>query len=200
MSRNTTRSQPSWSDPARGIARLPDPRVWGTLIGASGGTVFVFANTDALDEPWSVIAAGACAIALLAYVWFVFLVQRRFGPVVPVRPAAGLVYLGSVLAMLAGIRIGSVLLEAADRTSLRPAVIVVAVGLHFLPFAAAFHTRLFVQLGSAIVPIGGLGLALGWVWREEAAAWAAVIAGLVMITMIAAAAAFARVSRGDQTS
>ncbi|MBM9459103.1 hypothetical protein JK386_04255 [Nocardioides sp. zg-536] len=177
------------ADPTRGLARVPDPRVWGTLVGAAGGTVFVLANRGDLPGPLPGIAVAAWALTVAAYVWFVLVVPRPFGPVPQVRRSAGLVYLTGVVGMLVLIRVGSLLLEDADRTELRPALIVVAVGLHFLPFASAFHTPLFTVLGLLMPAIGGVGLVLGWAWDGDAGAWAAVIAGLTMLTLIASDAA-----------
>ena len=76
--------------------------------------------------------------------------------------------------------------DAADRPGLRPAVIVVAVGLHFLPFAAAFHTPMFTRLGTLMALIGAIGVGLGWLLDPRWAAAAAVLTGVVMLVVIAA--------------
>ena len=87
--------------------------------------------------------------------------------------------------------------EAADRPGLRPAVIVVAVGLHFLPFAAAFHTPMFTRLGTLMALIGAIGVGLGWLLDPRWAAAAAVLTGVVMLVVIATdAAARVRPARG----
>ena len=173
----------------RGINRLGDPRVWGTTVGAAGATVFVLANRDELPDPWPTVAVIVYAAALIAYAWFVFVTPRTFDEVRPVAPRAGLVYLGSVVGMLVLIRLGTVLLDRGGATELRPALIVVAVGLHFLPFASAFNTPMFKVLGSVMVVLGAAGLAMGWIGDDQAADAAAVTSGVVMLAVIAMDAA-----------
>jgi hypothetical protein len=174
---------------ARGIQRVWDPRVWGTMVGAVGATVFVLSNRTDLVRPWPAIALLAWAGGLAAYAWFVFAASRHFPAVQPVGRRAGLVYLGSVVAMLALIRVGTIVLESQQRSALRPAVIVVAVGLHFLPFARAFRTPMFTILGLLMAGLGTLGLILGWFWYQTAAPATAVLAGLVMLAVLAVDAA-----------
>jgi hypothetical protein len=159
--------------------------VWGTVVGATGASVFVLANRGALAAPWPTVAAITWAGALLAYGWFVFGRARVFGEVDPVAPRAGVTYLVSVVGMLVLIRLGSGLLDDAGRVGLRPALIVVAVGLHFLPFAKAFHSPVFGVLGSLMAVLGAAGLGLGLVWDERAASVSAVVTGILMLVVIA---------------
>jgi hypothetical protein len=98
--------------------------------------------------------------------------------------AAAATYLRSVVAMLLLIGVGTSLLDTVNRGGLRPALIAVAVGLHFLPFAKAFHTPMFVVLGSLMTALGSTGLVLGWVWDERAAAASAVVTGMAMLLVI----------------
>ena len=100
------------------------------------------------------------------------------------RPSR-LTYLASVLGMLVLIRLGTAYLESVDRPALQPALIVVAVGLHFLPFAAAFHTPMFTRLGTLMALIGSTGLLLGWLADPRWAPAAAVFTGIVMLVVIA---------------
>ncbi len=165
---------------ARGAQRIGDPRVWGTTIGAAGATVFVMANRAGLPGTWPTVAVIAWAVALIAYLWLVFGVQRVFPAAQAVPARAGLVYLGSVVGMLVLIRAGSAVLDGSGRGDLRPALIVVAVGAHFLLFATAFHTPMFMLLGAVMAGIGIAGLASGWVW-DGYVAGAAVTAGVVML-------------------
>lgn len=174
---------------ARGVERWWDPRVWGTTIGAVGASVFVLVNRGELPGPWPTVALLAWALALAAYIWFVLVAPRDFGPMAPVGARSGLVYLASVVGMLLLIRVGTGLLDARGDSDLRPAVIVVAVGLHFLPFAAAFHTPMFIRLGALMTSMGALGLALGSLADPRWAAAAAVLTGVVMLAVIAADAA-----------
>lgn len=183
---------------ARGVQRIWDPRVWGTTIGAAGATVFVMTSRGVLADPWPVVAVVVWAVAMLAYITFVFATRRTFAEIRMVGAKGGFVYLGSVAGMLLLIRLGTMVLDNANETELRPALIVMAVGLHFLPFAAAFHTPMFTVLGAIMAVLGCAGLALGWVWDEQAAAAIAVISGVVMLTVIASDAA--RAARQPQHS
>ena len=58
------------------------------------------------------------------------------------------------------------------------------VGLHFVPFAWAFHDRMFLYLGVAVAAVGATGLLTGALGVPHAADALAVVAGLVMITII----------------
>jgi hypothetical protein len=190
--------QPHASAPApvRGVHRVWDPRVWGTIIGAAGATAFVLANRGALTSPWPTVATLTWVVVFLAYVWFVFGAPRVFGEMAPLGWRAGITYLGSVVGMLVLIRLGTLLLDDASSVGLRPALIVVAVGLHFLPFAKAFHTPMFVTLGSLMTVLGATGLVLGRLWDERAAAASAVVTGIVMLVVIAGDAGWTNRRRG----
>ncbi|MFD7073397.1 hypothetical protein ACFV9G_04230 [Nocardioides sp. NPDC059952] len=170
---------------SRGGARMHDPRVWGTTIGAVGATVFVFANRGLLDGGWPTAALAAWVLALIAYVWAVFVVPRRFTPPEQVGPLAGLVYLAGIAFMLLGIFLGRKLLEAQGLEGAEGAVIAFFVGAHFLPYARAFHAPLFITIGTTLMTIGAVGLLLAAVWTVTAGAAAAVIAGLAMLGIIA---------------
>lgn len=158
--------------------------MWGSIVGAVGATVFVWANRGALSAPWSGLAVAAWAVGLAAYVVTVFVLPRRFPAPPPVRRSAGLVYLASVGGMLVLINLGRLVLERSAHEDLQPALIVLAVGAHFLPFAAAFHTPMFRRLGAVMVALGVLGLLLGLWWTSTAAPSVAVVAGLVMLALI----------------
>lgn len=159
--------------------------MWGTVLGAVGATVFVLANRGALAPPWPIAVLLTWSGAFLSYVWFVFGRLRVFGATAPVRSRAGAIYLSSVIGMVVLIWLGAVLLDDADRLGLRPALIVVAVGLHFLPFAKVFRAPVFSVLGSLMTVIGAAGLVLGWVGDERAASASAVLTGIVMLLVIA---------------
>lgn len=173
----------------RGAERLWHPGVWGTIVGAAGATVFVMANRGSLSAPWPSVALLAWMVALLAYVFCVFIRQRTLPEIDDVGRRAGVVYLASVVGMLVLIRVGSALLPDSRVAELRPALTVIAVGLHFLPFAKAFHTPMFTVLGSLMTVLGASGLGLGWWWDEGAAAASAVVTGVVMLVVIAVDAA-----------
>jgi hypothetical protein len=133
---------------ARGIQRVWDPRVWGTMVGAIGATVFVLSNRTDLVRPWPAIALLGWAGGLAAYAWFVFVASRHFPAVQPVGRRAGLVYLGSVVAMLALIRVGTIALaipaaqpttsgsHSRGRRAALPAVCT------SVPYADVYHPRI----------------------------------------------------------
>ena len=93
-------------------------------------------------------------------------------------------YLASVVGMIAVIQAGRVVLEARDLADVTPAVIVLAVGLHLLPFARAFRTPMFTRLGVVMTVLGGTGLLLGLAWTATATAVVAVVTGLVMLAVM----------------
>lgn len=151
--------------------------------------MFVCSNRGALPAPIPAVSALAWAVAVLLYLTFVFVTPRTFGPMQPVGAKAGFVYLGSVAGMLALIQLGTLVLINVGKAELAPSLTVIAVGLHFLPFAAAFHTPVFIPLGTTMAALGTAGLILGWSWDVRSGAGAAVVAGLVMLMLIALDAA-----------
>lgn len=168
----------------RGIGEPHNPLVLGTVIGAVGSTVFVFANRGALPDPWPLVCLGVWAAAMLFYAWAVFLRPRDLTVGTPAR-RAGLIYFASCAAMVLLIAGGSRVLAAVELTALRPALIAMSVGLHFVPFARAFSAPFFQTLGAALATIGILGLVLGAVVAPVWASAAAVLAGLSMLTLMA---------------
>ncbi|KAA1418182.1 hypothetical protein FE697_020310 [Mumia zhuanghuii] len=169
----------------RGLRRPGDPRVWGTIVGAIGASVFVHANRVELAHTASLVAVVLWAAALATYVWAVFLVERRFPDPQQVSRSAGWVYLASVAGMLVVVQVGRAALDAGDAVDVLPGVIVLAVGLHFLPFARAFQTPLFTRLGLTMSVLGAVAVALGLLWTPTATAAIAVLTGLVMLLAIA---------------
>ncbi|NLJ53494.1 MAG: hypothetical protein GX344_05090 [Intrasporangiaceae bacterium] len=99
-------------------------------------------------------------------------------------PRALLVYAASVVGMIALIRLGRWFLGEQGRPELASAVIVISVGLHLLPFAAAFRAPVFRTLGWVMTALGVLGLMIGWLTTGTAAAAVAVITGVVMLVVI----------------
>jgi hypothetical protein len=166
--------------------RFADPRRTGALIGLAGAAVFVFSYTPAGPLPllvrWGVVAVIAAAL------WFLFVRPRSLGPFVPPSRVGIAVYLACVAGELALIAVGTRLLESAGAGELRPALIALVVGLHFLPFSWAFHERMFALLGGLLVLLGALGLLTG------AAEALAVASGAVMALLLLAYSlgAFAR--------
>ncbi|GAB3266748.1 hypothetical protein GCM10027456_51230 [Kineosporia babensis] len=166
------------------------PQVLGGLIGAAGATAFVHVNRGDLPGSWPLAAIVAWAVVLVVFVWASLLRSRHLPVLPPPGPTAGRVYGFSVLGMLVGMAGGNALLNAVGAAELQPAWVVTAVGLHFVPFAAAFQAPVFGRLGWWMTAVGVLGLGFGLIFGETAVAAAAVGAGLLMlIVMIVDAAA-----------
>ncbi|MGN9813445.1 hypothetical protein ACTMSW_29355 [Micromonospora sp. BQ11] len=165
---------------------LVDPRRWGSLIGLAGGMVFI-ASYSAAPGRWVSAVAWAIGVTLLLVALYAHYVRPvPLGPLVRPRPLALTVYVVAVVGEIGLISVGSRALVAADQSTLRPALIAAVVGLHFVPFAWAFRERMFLFLGGAVAGIGLAGLVVGSLVGPPAADAAAVIAGLVMLAMIAA--------------
>jgi hypothetical protein len=178
-----------------GPPRFADPRRLGAVVGLTGAVVFAFSYSPA--EPVALVARVLVAATVAAALWFLFVRPRPLGPFAPPRPARLAVYGACVVAEFALIAVGSRALESAGRGELRPALIALVVGLHFLPFAWAFSERMFALLGGALVVLGGLGLLLG---SGAAAVLAAVASGVAMALLLLAYAlgAFAPRSRAPR--
>ena len=160
------------------------PRISGSIIGAIGGSAFVWANHSALPGPWATVSVWAWAGSLVFYLWSVFVTPRR-EPGLP-RPArfALWIYLASVAGMVAAMALGAWVLRSVGLAELQVAWVVMAVGLHFLPFAKTFAAPVFGRLGWLFAVFGALGLVLGWLVAPVAASSAAVLAGLAMVVAI----------------
>lgn len=163
-----------------------DPRRLGSSIAVVGGVVFVAANAPVLGAPvrWLLLLA---AVALAAWlVWRLFLRPRSLGtPQAPHR-FAGLIYLISVVAMLALIAAGGAWLRASGHEAAQPSLIALVVGLHFVPFAMAFREPMLIQLGTAVAAMGAVGLVLGILLGDPWGAGAAFAAGFVQLGVVAA--------------
>ena len=165
---------------------LVDPRRWGSLVGLVGGLVFIASYSSVLGSAVSAAAWAVGLVLVLAalsahYVWPVAL-----GPMARPSRFALATYLACVAGELALISLGSRALTAAGDGELRPALIAAVVGLHFIPFAWAFHERMFLWLGSLVCVLGASGLLAGAMGVAQAAEAAAVLAGLVMMIVITA--------------
>ena len=164
---------------------LVDPRRWGALIGVAGGLVFVLAYAPALGTVAYVVAAVlAVGLAVLVLVGL-YLRPASLGPLREPSRTALAVYGGCVVGELLLIALGSRLLTSFGQDGLRPALIATVVGLHFLPFAWAFGERVFVPLGSALVVLGVLGMISGAVVGTTSASFAAVLAGVTILAILA---------------
>ncbi len=163
---------------------LVDPRRWGSLIGLIGGLVFIGSYSSVFGVAVSTAAWTAGVVLVLAalsahYVWPVAL-----GPMARPSRFALATYLACVAGELALINLGSRTLTVAGDRELRPALIAAVVGLHFIPFAWAFHERMFFWLGGLVCGLGATGLLAGALGVAHAAEALAVLSGLVMLIVI----------------
>jgi hypothetical protein len=164
---------------------LVDPRRWGSLIGLAGGLVFIGASSGVLGPVVSTTARAAGVALVVAALFAHYVRPVSLGPLVRPGPLALAVYCCCVAGELALFAVGSRLLAAAGRGELRPALIATVVGLHFLPFACAFRERMFLYVGGAVAVIGAAGLLVGGLGVDHAADALTVVAGLVMLTVLA---------------
>lgn len=154
-------------------------------MGLAGGMVFVGSYSAVLGPVASTTAWAAGAAGVLVALFAHYVRPVPLGPLARLRPLAVVTYLLCVAGELALIAAGTRLLTAVDQEALRPALIAVVVGLHFVPFAWAFQERMFYYLGWAVAALGGAGLLAGALGVSRAADAGAVAAGLVMIAIIA---------------
>jgi hypothetical protein len=154
------------------------------VIGLVGGMTFIGSYSPVLGLVISTMAwvAGLALVSVALFAHYVRPVP--LGPLPRPRPLALTTYLGCVLGELTLIALGSRALTAAGHNDLRPALIAAVVGLHFIPFAWAFHERMFFYLGVALALIGAAGLLAGALGVLHAAEALAVVAGLVMLATI----------------
>ncbi|MFP7833628.1 hypothetical protein [Marisediminicola sp. LYQ134] len=154
-----------------------DPRRIGALVGLVGACVFVFSYTAGFTDALSAAARIVVVVASVATLWFLFGSPRDLGRFVPARRWQIGVYLLAVVIEFVLIAVGSRWLGSIGAADLRPALIALAVGLHFIPFAWAFAERMFFVLGATLVALGAVGLLVG---TATGALVAAVTSGVVM--------------------
>ncbi len=170
--------------PERGMAHVLHPQVLGAIIGGAGASAFVHVNRGVLPGSWATVAAAVWLAALGVWAWSVLVRPRRLRDAGPPHRLAGVVYTGAIVGMLAMFVGGHAVLDALGHTELQPAVVVLAVGLHFVPFASVFHAPVFAGLGWTLVALGLLGLVLGLIGGAVPVAAAAVVTGVVMFAFM----------------
>ncbi len=170
---------------ARGIAHPMHPAVLGAVVGMVGGSLFMLLSRPELPSPWPTVTLVAWLVLLAAAAWAVFLAPRRLRDVGAPSRHAGPIYGLSVLGMVALIIASPHLVRALGIEAAQPAVVVMAVGLHFIPFASAFGARVFAWLGGALTAIGLAGVIAAAVVGAPAGAVAAVLAGAAMLAFLA---------------
>ncbi|KRF16789.1 hypothetical protein ASG90_11135 [Nocardioides sp. Soil797] len=154
----------------------------GGLIGAIGGLSFVLANAGALSAPlvWRVL--GVTAFVIVLGVLFTRPGARPPTPSSKALRTYWLCVLGEVLAIPAG----AALLRALDHPQLTPGWVVLVVGVHFVPFAAAFRVPMFRTLGLVLIGVALIGMIGTLAGLHDAVRIAAVGAGFVLFAAVLA--------------
>jgi hypothetical protein len=154
-----------------------DGRKLGSLIGAIGGLVFVLANSGELAAGTALkVVAGTLFVATL-----VAIARGSASPPPPPTADAIRIYWLCVVAEVLAIPAGAALLRGLDHEELMPILVVLVIGVHFVPFARAFGAPMFVWLGLLLIVTsvaGGAASLAGW---EDAAPWTAVTGGLMLL-------------------
>lgn len=166
---------------APGIARFLHPFVLGDVIAMAGASAFVLVNRDALPDPWRDASLIAWVAGLGACIWFALLRPRILPDPGPPHRFAGPIYLASVVGMIVMMAGGGWVVRTAGLPHLQPAVVVTAVGLHFIPFAWVFGARVFAIVGGALSVVGICAVGLGLMAGPVPVAAGAVTAGLLML-------------------
>lgn len=161
-----------------------DPRRWGSLIGLLGAMVFISSYSSTPGPGAQTIAWVVGLAGLISALFFLYVRPVPLGLLIRPRPLAMATYFACVLGELALIAVGSRVLSDANLSELRPALVAAVVGVHFVPFAWAFHERMFLYLGGAVAAIGAVGLMAGALGVTHAADAAAVVAGVAMLAII----------------
>ena len=161
----------------------PHPVVVGTLVGASFGLVFVLVNAGPLPATTAWRTLGVLASAAVVVLLLRLRVPR---PPQPARGAAR-VYALSVAAEVVAIPLGARVLGALDRSDLVLPWVVLVVGVHFWPFARAFHAPVFRWLAVALVAPALAGGAAVLADVPEAGPASGVAAGFVLVLGVGAA-------------
>ena len=160
-----------------------DPRRWGGLIGMVGGLVFVATSSAAFGAGVRSAALAVAAALALAALYRHYVRPVALGPAARPERRALALYGACVVGEIALIALGTAVLVATDRTDLRPALIAAVVGLHVLPMARAFAERMFLLLGALMAVVGAAGLVLGAAGVPRAGDGAALVAGLVLLSV-----------------
>lgn len=152
----------------------------GSIIGAIAGLAFVLLNAGAVPD--SLIWRIAAVAAFAAIIWFVVLCGGAVAAEPPSRTALR-TYGFSVVAMVVAIPVGArVISNVLDRPNVVLVWVVFVVGVHFLPFAQAFHLSVFRWLSASLVMVSIIGAVPALASNSATAAgWTGVGAGFILM-------------------
>jgi len=173
----------------------------GSLIGAVGGLVFIVVNAGGVGSPTGLVIRVVGVVAFLAVVWLsVFQPSVRTGPAGPAPgPRAMRVYWICVAAEVVGFFVGAqVINRVFDRPDLVVVWVVLVVGAHFVPFAAAFNAPVFLVLGWTMIGLAVVGGVLAVVVDPVLAPWTAILAGVALLGFAATNGLRRRVAISDR--
>ncbi|WP_051325269.1 hypothetical protein [Glycomyces tenuis] len=156
---------------------------FGPLIGSIGGLVFILINAGGLPgaAPLVVRLLGVAAFAFV--IWFaIFRPRSHRAPKATPTPHEIRVYWTCVGAMAAAIPLGAIVIaNVLDVPELTVCWVVLVVGAHFLPFAKTFEAPVFTSVAWTLIGLAVIGGALTLAVDAQAAAWAAVLAGVALL-------------------
>ncbi len=157
----------------------------GSAVGAITGLAFVLINAGAV--PATLLWCSVAAIGSIAILWIVVLRGPDVEQTPPDRSTLR-TYGISVLAMAAAIPVGAhILTHTLDRPNAVLVWVVFVVGVHFLPFAHAFHLPVFRWLAAGLIAISALGAVPALISDSAVAAgWTGVAAGFILLFFSAA--------------
>lgn len=161
-----------------------DPRRFGVLAPVIGGIVFVNAGLAELDLSWGWVLRAVAILLAVACVLQLFLRPAALGGPERMHWSAIAIWLAGIVFMIVGVRIAGGAADAAGMEYLRPAINAAFVGAHFIPYAWAFSTRMIIPLGIGVALIGVLGVVAGIVAGPPWPAVAAILAGLVQMSIV----------------
>lgn len=152
----------------------------GSIVGAIAGLVFVLVNAGAI--PASLLWRVAAAVVFALVIWFTVLRGPEAEQTPPSREALR-TYGISVVAMVVAIPVGArILSDALDKPNAVLVWVVFVVGVHFLPFAHAFHLPVFRWLAASLVVIAISGAVPTLASNGAAAAgWTGAAVGFVLL-------------------
>ena len=158
------------------------PLLLGTLVGATGGLVFVLANTHAPLNAAESVVLRILAVAVLAVLVALSLFAGRHttgerGPAGDEASWFGRKFWLIVAAELVLFQLGFQLLRVLGAPpESRVAWIAVVVGLHFVAFARLWRAPSMALLGAVVFALGAAGLALS---ATSAVDWTPIVSGVM---------------------